>query len=303
MAVKASASITLSSVIDVKATYRYYLLQSSTLSTPSKPTVYPPGGNWNDTEPSYTDGSTNSLYFVDCTVFCDDTFTYSKVSKSSSYEAAKVAYNKAVNAQNSANENAEKIEYHTEVISDHSARISQNETDIKLKVESSEFESYKATVDGDIIDLGSRMVSAESDISVMQGSIALKVEQTDIDTAINSLEIEGRNLLVDSESTRGYLINSAGELEASYVYMVVTPYIKVVPGVKYTFSRKSGNPDFFRYSLHDSDKNFVSRVAITSIPSGGEGSYTLTIPSGIYYIRISYQLDTYAKFEKGDKRS
>lgn len=101
---KASAQITLHYVIDVKATYRYYLLQSSTLTKPSKPTEYPPSSTWNDTEPSYTSGSTNSLYFVDCTIFADDSFTYSEVSLSSSYEAAKEAYNKAQNAQNTADD-------------------------------------------------------------------------------------------------------------------------------------------------------------------------------------------------------
>ena len=99
--VKARAQITIQFIVDVKATYRYYLLQSSTLGVPSKPTTFspssPPSG-WDDTEPSYTEESTNSLYFVDCTVFCDGTFQYSEVSLSSSYEAAKKAYNKAKSA-------------------------------------------------------------------------------------------------------------------------------------------------------------------------------------------------------------
>lgn len=102
MAIKARGQISLSVVVDVQATYRYYLLQSSTLAKPSKPTSYAPPTIWDDTEPMYTDGSTNSLYFVDCTVFCDGTFAYSEVSLSSSYEAAKAAYNKAQNAQNTA---------------------------------------------------------------------------------------------------------------------------------------------------------------------------------------------------------
>ena len=101
MEVKASAQITIQFIVDVKATYRYYLLQSSTLGVPSKPTTFspssPPSG-WDDTEPSYTEENTNSLYFVDCTVFCDGTFQYSEVSLSSSYEAAKKAYNKAKSA-------------------------------------------------------------------------------------------------------------------------------------------------------------------------------------------------------------
>lgn len=81
--------------VDVTATCRYYLLQASTLSPPDKPTKKPPGGSWSDTEPSYTSGSTNTLYFVDLTVFSNGTWAYSSVSKSSAYEAAKEAYNKA----------------------------------------------------------------------------------------------------------------------------------------------------------------------------------------------------------------
>lgn len=98
MAVKASTHITLSIERDIEAYYRYYLLQSSTLAKPSKPTTKPPSSSWDDTEPTYTAGSTNSLYFVDLTVFTDGNWSYSDVSLSSSYEAAKEAYNKAVAA-------------------------------------------------------------------------------------------------------------------------------------------------------------------------------------------------------------
>lgn len=100
MAIKASAQITISKVIDIYACYRYYKLQSSTLTKPSKPTTNPPSG-WSDTEPAYVSGSTNTLYFIDCNVYSDKSFSFSEVSKSSSYEAAKDAWNKANNAQNS----------------------------------------------------------------------------------------------------------------------------------------------------------------------------------------------------------
>lgn len=99
MAVKARASVTISRIIDISSVTRYYFLQSSTLDAPAKPTTNPPSDSWTTTEPSYTSGSTNTLYFVDCTVFTNDEFSYSDVSKSSSYEAAKEAYNKAENAQ------------------------------------------------------------------------------------------------------------------------------------------------------------------------------------------------------------
>lgn len=99
MAVKASVQITISKVIDIYACYRYYKLQSSTLTKPAKPTTNPPSG-WSDTEPAYVSGSTNTLYFVDCNVYSDQSFSFSEVSISSSYEAAKDAWNKANKALN-----------------------------------------------------------------------------------------------------------------------------------------------------------------------------------------------------------
>lgn len=102
MAVKASCTVTLSCYRDTQSVTRYYKLQSSTATAPSKPTTKPPSG-WEDAEPSYSSGSTNTLYFCDLTVFSDGTWAYSTVSKSSSYEAAKEAWNKANNAQNTAN--------------------------------------------------------------------------------------------------------------------------------------------------------------------------------------------------------
>ena len=96
---KAKDEITISKIIDIEKTVRYYLLQSSTESSPSKPTTNPPGDSWSTTEPNYTSGSTSTLYFVDLTVMSDDSFSYSAVSKSSSYEAAKAAYNKATNVE------------------------------------------------------------------------------------------------------------------------------------------------------------------------------------------------------------
>lgn len=102
--IKAKAEITIFNVKDVKSVTRYYLLQSSTASAPTKPTTITPGGSWSTTEPSYTSGSTNTLYFVDLTIMSDGkTFSYSDVSKSSSYEAAKAAYNKATNVETTMN--------------------------------------------------------------------------------------------------------------------------------------------------------------------------------------------------------
>lgn len=96
MSVLTSATITLSYVTSVESETRYYLLQISTLQPPTKPTTNPPTGGWSQTEPTYDNTkATSTLYTCVLTKFTDGTFRYSEVSVSSSYEAAKSAYNQA----------------------------------------------------------------------------------------------------------------------------------------------------------------------------------------------------------------
>ena len=168
MAVKAKAEITLSRIVDIKSVTRYYLLQSSTASAPSKPTANPPGGNWKTVEPSYNPGSTNTLYFVDLTVMSNDTFSYSDVSKSSSYEAAKAAWNKAQNAQDSVTDLQEDVDdlqveltkTSGEIRMDFTKSISSATGDMQSKLDKSnstttqqfdEINKYIRFVDGKII--------------------------------------------------------------------------------------------------------------------------------------------------------
>lgn len=114
MAVKASVTITISKYRDTDSITRYYKLQASTAAAPAVPTTLTPSG-WSTSEPTYTSGSTNTLYYTDCIIFSDGTFQYTddsngKAVKSSSYEAAKEAYNKAQAAQDSADATQENLD-------------------------------------------------------------------------------------------------------------------------------------------------------------------------------------------------
>lgn len=97
--VLARDSITILHIADIVKVEFFYKLQASTATAPSQPTTYPPSG-WRDTEPTYDEGSTDTLYLVECTEYSNGSHEYSSVSVSSSYEAAKVAYNKSVAAMN-----------------------------------------------------------------------------------------------------------------------------------------------------------------------------------------------------------
>lgn len=110
MAIKARETITVSKERDISAVWRFYRIAAST-STPSQPTeaqgkayvtnkTVPSG--WSISEPAYDGTSTNSLYTCDLTSFTDGGVSWSVVSKSSSYEAAKQAYNEAQNAKKTA---------------------------------------------------------------------------------------------------------------------------------------------------------------------------------------------------------
>lgn len=105
MAVKGSATVTLSQYRDTESVTRYYKLQSSSMAAPDKPTSVKPNetpAGWSKSEPACD--ITKTLYTCDVTVFSDKTTHVSDVSKSTSYEAAKEAWNKANNAQGTANE-------------------------------------------------------------------------------------------------------------------------------------------------------------------------------------------------------
>lgn len=107
MAVKGSATVTLSQYRDTESVTRYYKLQSSSLAAPDKPANVKPNetpAGWSKSEPACD--ITKTLYTCDVTVFSDKTTHVSDVSKSTSYEAAKEAWNKANNAQGTANEAA-----------------------------------------------------------------------------------------------------------------------------------------------------------------------------------------------------
>ena len=100
MAVKASATITLTSYRDTESVTRYYKLQTAGSSAPLKPNTKPPSSDWTDSEPACD--ISKELYFCDLTKFSNGEWgEYSKVSKSSSYEAAKEAFNRAQAAKDS----------------------------------------------------------------------------------------------------------------------------------------------------------------------------------------------------------
>lgn len=216
MAVKAKAEITLSHLTDIISNIRYYLLQSSTSAKPSKPTDGSEiGSEWIEIEPSYSSDNTMTLYFVDKTVFSNGDIKYSEVSLSSSYEAAKEAWNKANNAQNTADDAQEKITYTNTLIDSNSEqinlRIDQTEKSLNGRVDLSNeligdingwqmiWNKIMRTTDADVEEYQDYIDFIKGDIILGESKSDLKLKLTK-----NSIQFKGTgtgNIIPDSDAT------------------------------------------------------------------------------------------------------
>nr|WP_302591395.1 phage tail spike protein [uncultured Marvinbryantia sp.] len=212
-----------------------------------------------------------------------------------------------------------------ETLTDHGAKIAANEKAISLRVTSQEFETYQTTTnerltdaESDINGAASRLLTTESSITALQDRIALKVEQTDIDTAVNNIQIGGRNLIKKtaygyrenngvtiSYSDAGYLTAMGTTADARNVTIVRLTDVTGLSG-NYTFSveRVTGYDVVYNLSLYQNGtfKKFVQiKAGADSITFDGTG-YDLG------YISIantasgrSIDLKVRFKLEKGNK--
>lgn len=106
--VLAIASSTLAWSAGILATVRYYQLAAPTAATPTVPTSSSSLGSWTETEP--TADVTKVLWTCERTVYADGTESWSKASKSTSYEAAKDAKSTATDAQSKAQDAQDQVE-------------------------------------------------------------------------------------------------------------------------------------------------------------------------------------------------
>ena len=156
-----SDTISLASVTDIQGIYRFYHLGPD---KPEVPVSYPPSNTvWSRTEPEYTLGNTDNLYYVDCTLFVNLSFSYGLVQLSSDYEASKKVYADAL------------------------ARIEN-----AVKITDSQISKEKDALQTEI----SEKYYDKENLDSQFGEIATKLEQTK-----NSVNIEFTNFKTDIDSS------------------------------------------------------------------------------------------------------
>lgn len=90
------------------------------------------------------------------------------------------------------------ITEHGESLRTQAASIKAAQDSIKLKLDTQTWTTAKEEIDGKISKNTSNLSKATSDITVLQGQITSKVEQTDINKAVERIAIGGRNLFTKS---------------------------------------------------------------------------------------------------------
>lgn len=211
-----SDTISLASVTDIQGIYRFYHLGPD---KPDVPTSYPPSDTvWSRTEPEYTLGNTDNLYYVDCTLFVNLSFSYGLVQLSSDYEASKKVYAyalaridnavKITDSQISKEKDALRTEisekyYDKENLDSQFGEISTKLEQTKNSV-NIEFTDFKADIDNSIKQNNVSFTEIHKYIRFIDGNIYLGAE----DNPIQLIEKNDRISFVQAGSEVAYFSNN-----------------------------------------------------------------------------------------------
>lgn len=122
----------------------------------------------------------------------------------------------------------------------------------------------KTYTNAQVTTVNSHLTTIDSSIDILQDQIALKVEQTDIDTAVESIQVGGRNLLLDSKGDFILATKNTGAAGDNYNYQRF--YATMAFGEAYTVSAD--------LEITDGDFNSVSIC-----PYPGQSPVTVAIPA------------------------
>lgn len=211
-----SDTISLASVTDIQGIYRFYHLGPD---KPEVPVSYPPSDTvWSRTEPEYTLGNTDNLYYVDCTAFVNLSFSYGLVQLSSDYEASKKVYADALARIDNAVKitdsqiNKEKDAIRTEISEKYydKENLDSQFGEISSKLEQTknsfnfEFTNFKADIDSSIKQSNVSFTEIHKYIRFIDGNIYLGAE----DNPIQLIEKNDRISFVQAGSEVAYFSNN-----------------------------------------------------------------------------------------------
>ena len=123
-----------------------------------------------------------------------------------------------------------------------------------------------------------------------------------------TLSVTGKNLLNVATNTTGYYISATGVITADTQTLnsQYSNLIKVKSGEKYTWSLVSNRATAGNNRIHgyNASGEWVRQVDFSQAAAGAAYTLTVTIPSGVSYVRLSYGInDTNAMLENGSVKT
>lgn len=114
----------------------------------------------------------------------------------------------------------------------------------------------------------------------------------------SKVTVDGENILDESTKVPNWYINDSGSIQNVGGSAYFSQYIKVKDGAQYTISLdKTGSGSsysyYFRVHGYNANKEWVEMIykSSTTISTAGKHTFTVNIPNGISYIRISFGND------------
>lgn len=129
------------------------------------------------------------------------------------------------------------ITEHGESLRTQAASIKAAQDSIKLKLDAQTWTTAKGEIDGKISKNTSNLSKATSDITVLQGQITSKVEQTDINKAVESIHLGVRNILPNRKDfwEQGSIYTGGGRVPSG-TRIRTKNKIKVFPNTQYVLN-------------------------------------------------------------------
>lgn len=220
------------------------------------------------------------------------------------------------------------VDSHTQTISSHTTQLNTQSGQIssvssRVTTVEQNLDTWSAkltSTQSDLTALTSRVKTTETSITALQGEIALKVSQTEVDEAIDGIEIGGRNYILNSGDARTTTAGSDASVASNNYKYATYYYSKLEASTKYTFSAyveklagnftkvsvytvyKNGGYSLGTYILTPSADGKIQYSFTTPAWTGDLSGYTVLIYAGMAGATAGNSIKTWnVKVEKGTK--
>ena len=139
---------------------------------------------------------------------------------------------------------------------------------------------------------------------------AINQAKTDAQSALDALQVGGRNLVVKDKLVKGWMgdgvVASGSSAHAMTTdFVAVTPNSNLVAQIWYDNAQFDATNNYLRVAFYDSTKTYLTRTPLAGTSSTTYNKWLITTPANTAFVRMSYDwlADGYghAKLEIGNK--